>query len=99
MEDKVAKIFNYFDDIKNENVFSLCVSQLIELYEFCPQSLRIILYSLKKLFFSNSKDSRLRLKQRQLAASIIGKLAAIYNKNLVSFANENTPIEMEQFQI
>lgn len=99
MEDKVAKIFSYFDDLKHENVFSLCVGQLVELYEVCPQSLRIIMYYLRKFFFSTSKDSRLKLKHRQLAASLVGKLAQLYTRNLEQFAHEDATIEMEQFQM
>jgi hypothetical protein len=75
------------------------VSQLVDLYDFCPQSLRIILYNMRKLLFSNSKDSRLKLKHRQLAASIIGKLSSQYSSNLKKFVEGGIEIEMEQFQI
>lgn len=65
----------------------------------CPQSLRIILYNMRKLLFSTSKDSRLKLKHRQLAASIIGKLACQYSSNLKRFVDDDIAIEMEQFQM
>ena len=92
MEEKVTKIFTYFEDLKHENIFTLCVGQLVELYDQCPQCLRIIMYHLRKLFFSTSKDSRLELKHRQLAASLVGKLAQLYTRNLDQFAHEDATI-------
>lgn len=75
------------------------MSQLVELYDVCPQSLRIILYNMRRLLFSTCKESRLKLKHRQLAASLIGKLASQYNANLKNFVDEGVTLEMEQFQI
>ena len=68
----------------------MCILQLVEAYEDSPQALKPILYNLKSLFFSSSKDARLKLKHRQLAASIIDKVIdkhALYIDQFLSSSN------------
>ena len=78
MEDKISKIFSYFGSIKTEPFYTSCISQIIEIYEFTPESLKFILYNLNHLIFSNCKEAKLRLKHRLICASIIAKLNKIY---------------------
>ena len=73
--------------------------QLVEAYEDSPQALKPILYNLKSLFFSTAKESRLKLKQRQLAASIIEKIIAKHTAYLDNFLGGDNVQEMENFHI
>ena len=72
---------------------------MVEAYEDSPQALKPILYNLKTLFFSNSKESRLKLKQRQLAASIIEKILGKHILYLDNFLKRDNIQDMEHFHI
>lgn len=71
----------------------------MEAYEDSPQALKPILYNLKTLFFSKTKEPRLKLKQRQLASSIIEKIILKQTLYLDSFLNRNNVQDMENFHI
>lgn len=88
MEDKIEKIFSYFGNIKNEPFYTSCISQVIEIYESNPESLKFILYNLNQLIFSNCKEVRLRLKHRLICASLISKLNKIYVQRVKQFVED-----------
>ena len=78
MEEKIEKIFGYFGSIKNEPFYTSCITQLVEIYQNNPESLKFLLFNLNHLIFSNCKEVRLRLKHRLIAASLVAKLNTIY---------------------
>lgn len=85
MEAKLDKIFNLFQDKKNESLFELCVRQIVEIYKDSPSSIYYLLKKAMRLLFSTTKDSYLQLKHRQVAAGIIEKTYHYYTQRLQKF--------------
>jgi TATA-binding protein-associated factor len=64
MEEKIDKLFGLFNDYKNQQLFSLCISQILSVYNDYPACLYQILKHTNKLIYSKSPDPRLRLDHR-----------------------------------
>ena len=72
---------------------------MIEIYEGYPESLKFILYNLNQLIFSSSKEVRLRLKHRLIAASLVAKLNKIYVQRVKISITEGANFQLENFQL
>jgi TATA-binding protein-associated factor len=61
MEDKINKLFAIFNDFKNQQLFSLALAQIVNIYNDYPACLYQILRKTNKLIYSRAQDPRLRL--------------------------------------
>lgn len=64
--------------MKNEPFYTSIIFQIIQIYENCPESLKFIIYNLNQLIFTPTKEMKLRMKHRQICASIVAQLNKIY---------------------
>ena len=99
MEEKIEKLFSFFKKMKNEPFYTSIISQIIQIYENCPESLKFILYNLNQLIFTSTKEVKLRMKHRQICASIIAKLNHIYVSRIKNMVNKDQSIDLENFQL
>lgn len=61
MEEKINKLFQIFSEYKNQQLYSLCISQILSIYSEYPACLYHILRKTNKLIYSKASDPRLRL--------------------------------------
>lgn len=80
--------------MKNEPFYTSIISQIIQIYENCPESLKYIIYNLNQLIFTDTKEVKLRLKHRQICASIVAKLNNIYVHRMKSILENNKKIDL-----
>ncbi|CAK70522.1 unnamed protein product (macronuclear) [Paramecium tetraurelia] len=102
MEDKINKLFALFNDFKNQQLFSLALAQIVNVYNDYPACLYQILRKTNKLIYSRAQDPRLRLEHSQIAAAIIERTYKIYNERLeeylLSSSNDSIPENLFHFE-
>ena len=85
--------------MKNEPFYTSIISQIIQIYEGCPESLKFIIYNLNQLIFTSTKEVKLRMKHRQICASIVAKLNNIYVTKIKNIVENGQSVDLENFQL
>ncbi|KAM3139078.1 hypothetical protein pb186bvf_008889 [Paramecium bursaria] len=78
MEEKINKLFALFNDMKNQQLFGLALTQIVSIYNDYPECLFQILRQTNKLVYSHSPDPRLRLEHSQIGAAIIERTYKLF---------------------
>lgn len=92
MEEKINKLFAIFNDLKNQNLFSLALAQIVSIYNDYPACLYQILRKSNRLLYSRAQDPRLRLEHSQIASAIIERVYRIYKYSSPLLSSERVAL-------